>query len=192
VGDLSPLLRTPLPRSDTASREARDAAGFSWATSHVFRKTCATILDEAGLSVRAIADQLGYITDPHAPHAERESRTVQFPPTVVPSYDAFLDRAVKIVGVSDDHDLVARCEADVQAQFAGHVSASRSQPHYLDVTHPTANKGVVVERLSHYGKGRDEDASCTRSRDVASRGERRHRPSVPIIDTDRHAEGSKR
>jgi hydroxymethylpyrimidine pyrophosphatase-like HAD family hydrolase len=27
-----------------------------------------------------------------------------------------------------------------------------TQPHYLDVTHPTANKGVVVERLSHYYK----------------------------------------
>jgi Cof subfamily protein (haloacid dehalogenase superfamily) len=91
-----------------------------------------------------------YLTDPHAPHAEREARTVQFPPTVVPSYDGLLDRAVKIVGVSDNHDLVARCEADVQAQFAAHVSAARSQPHYLDVTHPTANKGVVVERLSHY------------------------------------------
>jgi hydroxymethylpyrimidine pyrophosphatase-like HAD family hydrolase len=24
--------------------------------------------------------------------------------------------------------------------------------HYLDVTHPTANKGVVIERLSHYYK----------------------------------------
>lgn len=43
-----------------AFREARDAAGFSWVTSHVFRKTCATILDEAGLSARAIADQLGH------------------------------------------------------------------------------------------------------------------------------------
>jgi integrase len=41
-------------------REARDAAGFSWVTSHVFRKTCATILDEAGLSARAVADQLGH------------------------------------------------------------------------------------------------------------------------------------
>ena len=91
-----------------------------------------------------------YVTDPHAPHAEREARTCQFPPTVVPDYAELLDRAVKIVGVSDDHDLVARCEADVQGQFAEHVSATRSQPHYLDVTHPTANKGVVVERLSHY------------------------------------------
>jgi Cof subfamily protein (haloacid dehalogenase superfamily) len=93
-----------------------------------------------------------YVTDPHAPHAEREATTVQFPPTVVESYDSYLDRAVKIVGVSDDHDLVARCEAAVQQQFGSQVSAARSQPHYLDVTHPTANKGVVVERLSHYFK----------------------------------------
>jgi integrase len=41
-------------------REARDAAGFGWVTSHVFRKTCATILDEAGLSARDVADQLGH------------------------------------------------------------------------------------------------------------------------------------
>ncbi len=39
-------------------REARDAAGFDWVTSHVFRKTCATLLDEAGLSAREIADVL--------------------------------------------------------------------------------------------------------------------------------------
>jgi Cof subfamily protein (haloacid dehalogenase superfamily) len=91
-----------------------------------------------------------YITDPQAPHAEREATTVQFQPTVVPSYEGLLDRAVKIVGVSDDHDVVANCEAAVQKQFGADVSASRSQPHYLDVTHPTANKGVVVERLSHY------------------------------------------
>ena len=29
-------------------REARGTDGFDWVTSHVFRKTCATILDEAG------------------------------------------------------------------------------------------------------------------------------------------------
>jgi Cof subfamily protein (haloacid dehalogenase superfamily) len=91
-----------------------------------------------------------YVTDPHAPHAQREASTVQFQPTVVPSYDGLLDRAVKIVGVSDDHDVVARCAAAVRQQFGAQVSASRSQPHYVDVTHPTANKGVVVERLSHY------------------------------------------
>ena len=93
-----------------------------------------------------------YVTDPHAPHAAREASTVQFQPTVVPSYDGLFDRVVKIVGVSDDHDRVARCEAALQQQFGAHVSAARSQPHYVDVTHPTANKGAVVERMSHYYK----------------------------------------
>jgi Cof subfamily protein (haloacid dehalogenase superfamily) len=103
-----------------------------------------------GLYVWIYSGAEWYITDPHAPHAEREASTVQFQPTVVSGYDGLLDRVVKIVGVSDDHELVARCEAAVQHQFATHISAARSQPHYLDVTHPTANKGVVVERLSRY------------------------------------------
>jgi Cof subfamily protein (haloacid dehalogenase superfamily) len=93
-----------------------------------------------------------YVTDPHPPRAEREAANIRFSPTVVPTYDGLLDRAVAIVGVSDDHDLVARCETAVQQRFAVHVSASRSQAFYLDVTHPTANKGVVVERLSSYYK----------------------------------------
>lgn len=52
-------LRDP---SNTAAdmREALDAAGFPWATSHVFRKTVATLMDSAGLSARAAADQLGH------------------------------------------------------------------------------------------------------------------------------------
>jgi Cof subfamily protein (haloacid dehalogenase superfamily) len=91
-----------------------------------------------------------YVTDSLAPHAARESSTVQFRPTVVPSYDGLLDRAVKIVGVSDDHDPVAQCETSLQRQFGAQVSAARSQPHYVDVTHPTANKGVVVERMSEF------------------------------------------
>ncbi len=43
-----------------ALREASDRAGFGWVTSHVFRKTVATVLDESGLSAREIADQLGH------------------------------------------------------------------------------------------------------------------------------------
>ncbi len=41
-------------------RRALDRAKFAWVTSHHFRKTTATILDEAGLSARLIADQLGH------------------------------------------------------------------------------------------------------------------------------------
>jgi integrase len=41
-------------------RAALDRAGFNWVTSHSLRKTTATMLDEAGLSARLIADQLGH------------------------------------------------------------------------------------------------------------------------------------
>jgi integrase len=41
-------------------RLARDRAGFGWVTSHSFRKTVATVMDEAGLTAREIADQLGH------------------------------------------------------------------------------------------------------------------------------------
>lgn len=41
-------------------RLARDRAGYEWVTSHVFRKTVATLMDEAGMTAREIADQLGH------------------------------------------------------------------------------------------------------------------------------------
>jgi len=46
--------------TNRALREARGSDGFAWVTSHVFRKTCATILDSAGQTPRAVADQLGH------------------------------------------------------------------------------------------------------------------------------------
>ena len=93
-----------------------------------------------------------YIRFAQAPHVDREAATVQFAPTVVPTFEGLLNRVAKIVGVSDDLDAVARCEAAAQAQLGAHVSAARSQPYYLDVTHPMANKGAVMVMLSQFLK----------------------------------------
>lgn len=41
-------------------REFRERAGYPWVTFRTFRRSVATILDEAGLSARQIADQLGH------------------------------------------------------------------------------------------------------------------------------------
>ena len=41
-------------------RQAFKHAGFEGVTSHYFRKTVATLMDEAGLSARSAADQLGH------------------------------------------------------------------------------------------------------------------------------------
>jgi Cof subfamily protein (haloacid dehalogenase superfamily) len=90
------------------------------------------------------------IRDREAPHVAREEWTVKIPPTIVDDFDAALHRAVKIVGVSDDFDRLARVEKEVQVALGALASAARSQPYYLDVTHPMANKGTVVEALSKW------------------------------------------
>lgn len=82
-----------------------------------------------------------------APHVAREQKTVQFPPQIVDDFGNKIDKAVKIVGVSDDHDRIVRCAKDVHEKFGHQVSAALSQPYYLDVTHPAANKGAVVDEL---------------------------------------------
>lgn len=43
-----------------ARREARGSEQFAWVTSHEFRKTAATALDDAGLRARQEADQFGH------------------------------------------------------------------------------------------------------------------------------------
>jgi Cof subfamily protein (haloacid dehalogenase superfamily) len=88
------------------------------------------------------------VRDSNAPHVAREQWTVKFAPTVVENFEDVLGRAVKIVGVSYDLDLVARCEKDAQDALGAKASAARSQPYYLDITHPDANKGTVVTTLS--------------------------------------------
>ena len=103
-----------------------------------------------GLDVWIYRSTDWYVRSLRAVHEDHEASTVQFAPTVVPTFDGLLSRVVKIVGVSDDLESVARSEAAAQKQFGASVSAARSQPYYLDVTHPTANKGTVIERLSRY------------------------------------------
>jgi Cof subfamily protein (haloacid dehalogenase superfamily) len=101
-----------------------------------------------GLDVWVYTDRDWLLRNTDAPHVAREQWTVKFPPTVVPDFTSHLDRVAKIVGISDDYAAVARCETDVQQDCGTHVSAARSQPYYLDVTHPDANKGHVVTVLS--------------------------------------------
>jgi len=103
-----------------------------------------------GMDVWVYSGNDWLVRDPNAQHVAREKWTVKFAPTAVADFGAALDRAVKIVGVSDDFALVARCEKDARDVLGGAASAARSQPYYLDITHPDANKGYVVEALSRF------------------------------------------
>jgi Cof subfamily protein (haloacid dehalogenase superfamily) len=89
-----------------------------------------------------------YVPDPNGSHVARESATVGFDPKVMASLDGLTSDVAKLVGVSDDLDAVARAATAAHDKFGDHVSAARSQPYYLDVTHPDANKGAVARYMS--------------------------------------------
>jgi Cof subfamily protein (haloacid dehalogenase superfamily) len=113
----------------------------------VAERAVALILSH-GLDVWIYAGNDWLVRDAAAPHVDREAWTVKFPPKVVPDFSGVLNKVVKIVGVSDDHHLVQRCEADAQESIGERATAARSQPYYLDVTHHDANKGFVADYLS--------------------------------------------
>ena len=119
---------------------------------HVFAVECAEeaieIILQAGLDAWVYAGADWLIRNPKAPHVEHEQWVVKFAPTIVPDLGVGLEHAVKITGITDDHDRMARCEAALRDQLAERASIVRSQPYYIDVTHPDANKGVVVGTLS--------------------------------------------
>ena len=89
-----------------------------------------------------------YVPDPKGSHVARETATVRFEPKVMDSLDGLTSDVAKLVGVSDDLDAVARASAAAHDKFGDHVAAARSQPYYLDVTHPEANKGAVAQHLA--------------------------------------------
>lgn len=106
-------------------------------------------LSHEGIDAWVYTDVDWLIRDQEAAHVAREQWTVQFAPKLVRDYTTDLARVVKIVGVSDDIAKLAGCETELQKECAKLASVARSQPYYLDVTHPDANKGHVVLVMSH-------------------------------------------
>jgi len=102
-----------------------------------------------------------YVPRADGPHVARESWTVKFEPMLMSDGVQGLTSSVaKLVGVSDDHGAVNKATEAVHDRFGDHVSAAASQPYYLDVTHPQANKGAVARYLAEqYKLGADDIAT---------------------------------
>jgi Cof subfamily protein (haloacid dehalogenase superfamily) len=107
-----------------------------------------TLLDAQGVEAFVFADDLWLLRDPNGPKVGRERHTVGFEPTVVTGFEAFIDRIDKIVGVSDDPAPLDVAETLLRAALGGSANIERSQPYYLDITHPRANKGDAVRSLA--------------------------------------------
>lgn len=105
---------------------------------------------QAGLDVWVYQGADWFLRRPDAPHVARETSNVGFDPIAIQDLHSVLQAPIKIVGVSDDRALVARCEAELNMRLGTDASAARSQPYYLDITHPEANKGMVVREAARF------------------------------------------
>lgn len=106
------------------------------------------LLDVQGMGVWAYRDMDWLVPDIRGAHVAHEASTVGFEPTLVGEIESITQRVAKVVGVSDDYDAVQTATALVRKRFGDSVSAARSQPYYLDITNPRANKGAVVRYLA--------------------------------------------
>lgn len=103
------------------------------------------LMDSFKLDVWVYRGTDWFVPDPGGSHVARETATVQFEPKIMHDIGKLTNDVLKIVGVSDDHQAVAKAAEEAHEQFGEHVAASASQPYYLDVTHPDANKGAVAK-----------------------------------------------
>ncbi len=106
------------------------------------------MLDACEVPVWIFSGQDWLVRYSGGPYVGLEERTVEFGPTTVEDFEPFLDTSAKIVGVSEDFELLAHCEHDLRVALAGQASVVRSQAYYLDVTHPLANKGEALSSLA--------------------------------------------
>ncbi|MBB5048246.1 hypothetical protein HNR60_003009 [Rhodopseudomonas rhenobacensis] len=81
-------------------------------------------------------------------YVAHEQSTIQSDPTAIEDFAPYLDQACKIVGASDDADLLERCEQAVQQALGHEALAVRSQSYYLDITPPGQDKGSFVRAMA--------------------------------------------
>jgi Cof subfamily protein (haloacid dehalogenase superfamily) len=111
-------------------------------------ETTIAMIMAAGITCWLFADDEWLSTSADDPHNPREVKSANVQPVITSDFTAKLDRVDKIVGVSDDHDLLVDLEKKAIAAAGARATIARSQPYYLDITAPVANKGDGISFLA--------------------------------------------
>ncbi len=94
------------------------------------------------------ADGRWHIVDPANPHVPHEVLASSQQPDVRSDLTPLFDHVDKLTWVSDDHDLLLDLQAKMRDAIGARATIGMSQTYYLDLTHPTANKGDGVATLA--------------------------------------------
>jgi hydroxymethylpyrimidine pyrophosphatase-like HAD family hydrolase len=143
-------------------------ADLSVITAHVLPSDVARravdLLSARGAQSWIFAGPDWLVRDSDEPYVGLEERTVRFQPTVVKNFGSALDVAAKIVGVSADFELLARCERDVRTALAGQASVRRAFAGLLSRHHPPARQQGRRVVGTRGAAGRSTSGDCRRRR----------------------------
>ena len=106
------------------------------------------VLNQFGVDVWLFTNERWLIQNPGGAYVAFEQRTIKSDPMIVEDFTPYHDSVCKIVGASDDPELLRRCEAATQEALGAEATAARSQSYYLDVTPPGQDKGTFVEAMA--------------------------------------------
>ena len=106
------------------------------------------LIDRPGVIVWLFHDGRWHAAAEDPTHMPREVKSANQQPVVHDDLAALVDKADKIVAVSDDHPMLEALEKEVAAALGDGATVARSQAYYLDITAPHANKGDGIARLA--------------------------------------------
>ena len=106
-----------------------------------------TLLDRAGVDIWLFAHGFWYARTAKGVRVPHERLAADIAPTLVPGFDD-IDQVDKIVGLSEDVVGLERLEEAVKQAIGSSATIARSQPYFLDVTAPAANKGDGVAAIA--------------------------------------------
>ena len=111
-------------------------------------QTVANHIFQDGFDLWVWTDTRWYVSNPTGVHVAHHEGLMGSKATLLPTHDMSGFHVLKLVGVSDDHDALAKAEKELASLSGTSISATRSSPYYLDVTDVKANKGAVALTLS--------------------------------------------
>jgi hypothetical protein len=106
------------------------------------------MIEASGADAWVFSGEDWFIRHRNGPRVALEERTVEFGATVVSDFNDVIGAAAKIVAVSDNFALLTKLQGEVRGPLSDGAHIARSQPYYLDFTHPLANKGHGLIELA--------------------------------------------
>jgi Cof subfamily protein (haloacid dehalogenase superfamily) len=127
---------------------------FSAVEEHVIPPTAVArsvdLLNRRGVDIWVFTNRQWIITRDDGKYVPHETAAIATAALRVTDFTHYLDKTCKLVGVSGDFDLLARCESELQDALGDQAHAVRSQNYYLDVTPPGFDKGTFVDAMSRH------------------------------------------